>query len=161
MNLQKYLQCSSIKHKRPKIVLAVHLLVFSTMSSLYLTPLLAITSTPIKGQTNCRGVTKNSDGMYSFARLHVDTNGILVDDKGSEVYLLGAEGKDAGITHTGTYSVSKLEDFKYIARLNQKAPINLLRVPIWDNAWVKKTLVPGANMNYQDFVKAYVKAIEG
>ena len=110
--------------------------------------------------TNCNhtGRVKNSDGTYAFAQLHLDQNGLLVDATGCEVYLLGAEGKKAGFT-SGQYETDTT-DMSYVDAILQKVPINMIRVGFHPDYWTTNPQVPTANMNYQDFVKAYVKALE-
>ncbi|HEV2339429.1 MAG TPA: alkaline phosphatase family protein [Patescibacteria group bacterium] len=110
--------------------------------------------------TNCNhtGRVKNSDGTYTFAQLHLDQNGLLVDATGCEVYLLGAEGKKAGFT-SGQYETDTT-DMSYVDAILQKVPINMIRVGFHPDYWTTNPSVPTANMNYQDFVKAYVKALE-
>jgi Cellulase (glycosyl hydrolase family 5) len=110
---------------------------------------------------NHSGVTKNPDGTYTFARLHVDTNGILVDSTECEVYLLGVQGRHARpIGPNDDYTITNA-DFSYITQSKQAVPsTNMLRITFNAADWVNNTFVPGANMYYQDFLKAHIKAIE-
>lgn len=121
------------------------------------------------GGCNPRGVTKHQDGSYSFASLAISSQGKLVDSNSCQVSLVGGEGKDAGEENNpeGEYSVSSLADFNYVDGLVKLEPtMNLIRVPVYDTAWVKNDIVQHtkssnfAGLTYQQFVIAYVQAME-
>jgi hypothetical protein len=115
--------------------------------------------------TNCNhtGVTKHADGTYTFAQLHLNEQGISVDTTGCEVYLLGCEGKGATVNRQyGGYGVDTTQGFSYILLYIQAVPqMNLLRPWFDADAWNDNTFVSAANMHYQEFLKTYIKAIEG
>src|SRR5579864_7641871 len=70
---------------------------------------------------NHTGRVKNAGGAYTFATLHIDANGVLMDSTGCEVYLLGAEGKKAGFS-SGQYETDTT-DVSYADAIIQKVPI--------------------------------------
>jgi hypothetical protein len=109
---------------------------------------------------NHTGRTQNTDGTYTFARLHVDENGTLVDDTACAVYLLGGQGRQIGQQKSG-YTVTNPQEFGYLAQLNQTVPMNLLRVPFNPDNWNQNTYLSAAQMGYQDLLKSYITAIEG
>lgn len=120
-----------------------------------------VSETPLAGTGQCNrtGRVQNLDGSYTFARLHVDENGMLVDASACKVYLLGAQGRQIG-RQKSDYTITSSQDFDYLVQLNQAAPMNLLRLPFTPDDWNQNTYLPAAQMGYQDLLKGYITAIE-
>lgn len=126
-------------------------------------PLSFFAALPAHAQATCNhlGRTQNPDGSYTFAQLHVDQNGILVDPSGCRVNLLGAQGRGASMQTDDEYHIDDTADFSYLATVNSTVTINELRVPVTVRNWVDNLPMPEVpGMLFQDFVKTYVQAIE-
>ena len=139
---------------------------FVLLTTLLVTlPLSLFASLPAHAQATCNhmGRTQNADGTYTFAQLHVDQNGMLADPSGCRVNLLGAQGRGATMDGDDGFTIDDTKDFKYLATVtnNSNVTINELRIPVGVRNWLDNQPMPDApGMLFQDFVKAYVQAIE-
>lgn len=87
---------------------------------------LVVYTSPGVRATSCNttGVTKNPNGTFSFAALHVDTNGSIVDGSGCVVKLVGVNygWLDSDAANTGSASD--------IAKWKVAIPMNVVRIAL-------------------------------
>lgn len=105
---------------------------------------------------NCNntGVTKNPDGTYLFARLHVDSNGNIVDQNNCIIHLLGLNQGWLASGATGG------DDAATIASWHQALPYNLVRINYNSNWWNNDVYVPKYNMNFRKLLQQFVTLAE-
>lgn len=103
---------------------------------------------------NNTGVTKNPDGSYSFAQLHVDTNGNVVDQNNCVIHLLGLNQGWLASGKTGYPSPQEWASWK------QVLPYNIVRINYNSYYWNNDVFVPDKNMNFRAVLQDYVKTAE-
>jgi hypothetical protein len=108
-------------------------------------------ASPFTGKV-CSGVTKNSDGSYTFAWLHVSSNGYIVDQNNCVVPLDGVNMGGLFLGNAG--GKQTLQD---ITNFKQLVPMDLVRVNFNTQWWNSNVYVPDAHMNYQQWLQQYVK----
>ncbi len=122
-------------------------------------PTVSISPTP-QASCNHTGVTKNQGGKYTFAKLYVDTHGILRDGTNCEIYLLGVQGKGANPYNSGQYTLHDPSEFSYLDQITQHLTMNELRVPITVTNWNANPFMSNINAYYHTFIQEYVTYIE-
>ncbi len=130
------------------LVLALLAVVVGSVAYFFLSsrhPGVTIQASPTPGQpaNGCRGVTKNSDGSYSFSWLHVSADGKIVDEKGCVVPLAGFN--MGGLFLADASGGTKLAN---VASFKQTFPMNIVRVNFNSLWWVNDVYVPKANMHF-------------
>lgn len=114
------------------------------------------TSTPSLGNApkGC-GVTKHADGTYSFAWLHVDTMGNVVDEKNCVVHLVGLN-QGWLASGAGGYTTSQ-----QINTWHQVMPYNLIRLNVNTYWWNTNVPVPAYNnLPFQQVLKQAISEAE-
>src|SRR5579863_2268348 len=102
------------------LIVAAGSIAYFLLGSQHVAPLQA-TPTPGHIANACRGgITKNSDGSYSFSWLHVSQDGKVVDEKGCVVSLVGFN--MGGLFLQDASGATKLEN---IAWYRQNFPTNV------------------------------------
>jgi len=140
------------------LVLALLAVVVGSVAYFFLSvrhPEGTVQASPTPGQpaNGCRGgITKNSDGSYSFSWLHVSADGKIVDEKGCVVPLVGFN--MGGLFLADASGGTKLAN---IAWYKQRFPMNIVRVNFNSLWWVNDVYVPKANMHFRQWLQQYVK----
>lgn len=88
----------------------------------------------------------------SFARLHVSSAGIILDDSGKPVLLRGLNRSATGSGNADAAAT----DADYAAQ-NQLLSMNLVRIFVNAAWWTGKVQVPIANQNYQDYIDSLIQ----
>lgn len=99
------------------------------------------------------GVKKNSDGTYTFAWLHVSSDGRVVDETGCIVNLVGFNMAPLFLGDAvGGISAQRINWYK------QTFPMmNLVRINFNSTWWNTNVFVPHANMHFRDWLEQNVK----
>ncbi|HEV2339673.1 MAG TPA: cellulase family glycosylhydrolase [Patescibacteria group bacterium] len=104
---------------------------------------------------NNTGVTKNADGTYSFAQLHVDSQGNIVDSQGCLIHLLGLNQGWLASGGGGYDTAAQINSF------HQVIPYNLIRLNYNSYWWNTNVQVPGYNnLPFQQVLKQAVSEAE-
>ncbi len=103
--------------------------------------------------TNCNntGVTKNPAGGYTFAQLHVNSQGNIVDPNNCVIHLLGL--------NQGWYASGGpgYDNPNALTSWHQNLPYNITRININSNWWNNNVALPAANND--PIQKVYQQAI--
>src|SRR5258708_17508717 len=104
------------------------------------------------------GITKNSDGSYSYSWLHVSSGGKIVNDSGCVVPLAGfnmgalflgdAGGGDGHAIH------------KEIAWYKQTFGMNIVRINFNTQWWIDDAFLPKANIPFRQLPQVYLKWVD-
>lgn len=103
------------------------------------------------------GVNKSTAGTYSFSWLRVSPDGMIVNEQGCYVPLVGfnTEGLflgDAGVGNDGVGAIPRR-----IAWLKQSFQTNISRINFNSQWWNEDVLVPKANMHFRQWLQLVVK----
>lgn len=99
---------------------------------------------------NNTGVTKNSDGTYSFAWLHVDTSGSVVDQNNCIVQILGI---NTGNTYWGN---AEHPDLTAMTFYKSHIIFNAIRLNYQAYWWNMNVSVPDRSIGYQTWIKQII-----
>ncbi|GAC1391524.1 MAG: hypothetical protein NVS4B11_27340 [Ktedonobacteraceae bacterium] len=108
---------------------------------------------------NGMGVTKNADGTYHFSRLHVGSQGDVLDEQNCLVHLLGInQGNLFDGNANGTTDLNGLE--QKMAFFHQNLPTNIVRINYNSSWWNSDVYVPTAHMHFRQWLQTYVRLEE-
>lgn len=98
-----------------------------------------------------KGAAKNADGSYSFAQLHINGQGQIVDPSNCVVHLVGMNMGAMFLGSAGHPSSQVIQWYK------QHIPMNIVREAFNAYWWQTDVYVPDAQMHYRQWLQTVVK----
>jgi hypothetical protein len=104
------------------------------------------------------GITKHSDGSYSYSWLHVSSDGKIVNDSGCVVPLAGFNMGTLFLGEAGGDDGNAIQ--KKIAWYKQTFGMNIVRINFNAQWWIDDAFVPNAHTHFRQWLQSYVKWVE-
>jgi hypothetical protein len=108
---------------------------------------------------NATGVTHNADGSFTFAQLHVGSQGDVVDNNNCVIHLLGINQGGLNVTDAGgTTNLAREEAIMQF--YHNTLHSSIVRVNYQAYWWTSDAYVPNAHLHYRQWLQTFVRLEE-